>query len=74
VQNGRFFWNSGIFVWKASTILAAIERFLPDLHEGLKEIGRVLGTPKEDDVVKDVYKGLEPISIDHGVMERVPMS
>ncbi len=72
VQNGRFFWNSGIFVWKASTILAAIERFLPDLHEGLKEIGRVLGTPKEDDVVKDVYKGLEPISIDHGVMEKSP--
>ena len=72
VKNGFFFWNSGIFVWKASTVLAAIERYLPGLHEGLKEIGRVLGTSKEDDVVKEVYGSLEPISIDHGVMEKSP--
>lgn len=72
VKNGRFFWNSGIFVWKASTVLTAIERHLPDLHEGLKEIGRVLGTPKEGDLVKEVYGRLEPISIDHGVMEKSP--
>jgi len=65
-----FSWNSGMFVWKASTILKAIERFLPDLYRGLLQIREALGTDREEDVVGTIYAGLQSVSIDYGVMEK----
>ena len=70
LAQGGFSWNSGMFVWKASTILRAIERFLPDLHRGLMQIREAIGTDREEEVVADIYAGLQPISIDYGVMEK----
>jgi mannose-1-phosphate guanylyltransferase len=69
-QQGGFSWNSGMFVWKASAILKAIERFLPELHRGLVEIGDALGTDREEEVVGTIYSGLQSVSIDYGVMEK----
>jgi mannose-1-phosphate guanylyltransferase len=59
-----------MFVWKASTIMAAIESFLPDLHRGLLQIREAVGTDREEEVVAETYAGLRPISIDYGVMEK----
>ena len=70
IARGGFLWNSGMFVWKASTILAAIEAFLPDLHRGLLTIGGALGTDREEEVVGATYTALKPVSIDYGVMEK----
>ena len=70
LAQGGFSWNSGMFVWKASTILTAIERFLPDLHRGLLEIREALGTDREEEVVGAIYSGLQSVSIDYGVMEK----
>lgn len=70
LNRGGFLWNSGMFVWKASTILGAIKRFLPDLHEGLMQIGEALGTEREEQVVGDIYAELKGVSIDYGVMEK----
>ena len=70
LQSGNFFWNSGMFVWKASTILNEIERFLPDLYSGLMTIKSSLGKSSEARTLSTIYKGLAPISIDYGVMEK----
>jgi mannose-1-phosphate guanylyltransferase len=70
LAQGGFSWNSGMFVWKASTVLTAIERFLPDLHRGLLEIREALGTDREEEVVRTIYAGLQSVSIDYGVMEK----
>ena len=70
LQSGNFFWNSGMFVWKASTILNEIERFLPDLYSGLMTIKSSLGKSSEAKILSTIYKGLTPISIDYGVMEK----
>jgi mannose-1-phosphate guanylyltransferase len=59
-----------MFVWKASTILREIARFLPDLHVGLLQIREALGTEQEEEVVGTIYAGLKAVSIDHGVMEK----
>lgn len=69
LAQGGFSWNSGMFVWKASTIMTAIQRFLPDLHRGLLRIREALGTDREDETVGTVYAGLTAVSIDYGVME-----
>jgi mannose-1-phosphate guanylyltransferase len=70
VAQGSFSWNSGMFIWKASTILAAIERFLPDLHRGLLTIREAMGTEREAEVVAAVYARQKSVSIDYGVMEK----
>ena len=70
VKNGNFYWNSGMFIWKASTILKEIAHWLPDLYAGLMKINEALGTPDEAAIVPRVYKRLASISIDYGVMEK----
>ena len=70
LKKGRFFWNSGIFIWRVGAILEAIKKWLPDLYVGLSEIKSALGTKKEKEVIGRVYKGLTPVSIDYGVMEK----
>lgn len=59
-----------MFIWKASTILEEIARFLPDLYSGLMKIKKVLGTSREAVTIRSVYKKLTSISIDYGVMEK----
>ena len=70
VQNGKFYWNSGMFIWRASTILKSISRWLPDLYSGLTTINEAMGSPGEKAVIRRIYKNLAPISIDYGVMEK----
>lgn len=70
LKDGRFAWNSGMFVWKASTILSYFERLLPDIYACLGKIGEALGTPDEERVISEIYPGIPKISIDYGIMER----
>jgi mannose-1-phosphate guanylyltransferase len=70
LRRGGFLWNSGMFVWKTSSILAAIATWLPDLYQGLQEMGSALATESAARVVDRVYRTLRPISIDYGVMEK----
>jgi len=70
LEQESFYWNSGMFIWKASTILQAIATHLPDLHEGLLKIEAALGTDSYGTVLEDVYGETPSISIDYGVMEK----
>jgi len=70
LQEGGYYWNSGIFVWRASTILGALWQHLPALMEGLSPLKAALGTEAEGEVLRTVYPSLPKISIDYGVMER----
>jgi len=69
VESGRFYWNSGMFVWRADTVLAELATHLPQAHEGLSQIADAWGTPDQAKVLKDVYPELPKISIDYAVME-----
>ena len=66
-QAGSFYWNSGIFLWRASALLAELERHLPTLWEALRPLREVRGG---DPPLEEVFRGAPPISIDHGVLER----
>jgi len=70
LKEGRFFWNSGMFIWKASTILHMIERLIPDLYEGLLEIEKSIGTQHEQEVLSEIYRDVRSVSIDYGIMEK----
>ena len=71
VESGRFYWNSGTFVWRVEDILGAIERHMPKLHKGLVRISRALGDKGEAQVIAREYAQFDKISVDYGVMEKV---
>lgn len=70
INQGTFFWNSGIFIVKASRILREIAEYLPHNYELLRRIRSALGTDREALAINEAYEGMEAISIDYGVMER----
>jgi mannose-1-phosphate guanylyltransferase len=70
VREGNFLWNSGMFVWKVSTILGEIERHLPDLYKDLLTMDGAIGSSREEEIIDEVYRSVTPISIDYGVMEK----
>ncbi len=70
LADGGYAWNSGMFIWKASTILKKFEMLLPDVYECLVKIGEAMGTADEDKVIQEIYPNIPKISIDYGIMER----
>lgn len=72
LEQGGYSWNSGMFVWRASIILAAFKELMPELYAGLEEIraalkdGEKLG---ESAIISGIFSRLESISIDFGVLE-----
>ena len=70
VRQGNYYWNSGIFIWKIRALLQEIEKHAPALYKGLMEIQKNIGTDKETEVITQVFKRLESISIDYAVMEK----
>lgn len=70
VKSGEFLWNSGMFVWKASTILDNFKRFLPKVNNAIEEIGQAMGTIAEKETIDRIYPTIPSISIDYGIMER----
>ncbi|MEK6702180.1 MAG: mannose-1-phosphate guanylyltransferase [Planctomycetota bacterium] len=69
VASGAFNWNSGMFVWKASTFMDALKKFKPESHAGMVEIASAWGTPKQQETIARVYPTLPKISVDYAVME-----
>lgn len=69
LDSGEYLWNSGMFVWRADTILCELQQHLPASYDGLTEIGQAWGTSKAWDVVSRVYPQLPKKSIDFAVME-----
>jgi mannose-1-phosphate guanylyltransferase len=69
-SSGEYFWNSGIFVWKAATILAALHDRQPGLWAAVNRIVDAWPTTARNTVFKHEYEGLARISIDYAVMEQ----
>jgi mannose-1-phosphate guanylyltransferase len=72
LANGKYLWNSGMFIWKLATIRRLIAEFMPDLHQGLEIIGQALETPESNAILGREFAKFEKISIDYGIMERAP--
>lgn len=70
LREGGYFWNSGIFIWRASVILRAFEKLLPDIYECLTVIGDATGSGREKQILREVYPRIPKLSIDYGIMER----
>ena len=73
----QYLWNSGMFVWRAATLMDCIKRYQPDNYDGLMRIADAwitgdsdaTATEKRQHVLNDVYPNLKKISVDFAIME-----
>ena len=70
VDSGSYCWNSGMFVWKAKTILENIKEFLPAAVEPFRRIQADWDGPSQEGTLKEYFLKLPKISIDYAVMEK----
>jgi mannose-1-phosphate guanylyltransferase len=70
LASNDYVWNSGMFIFKPSVLLAEIARQLPAMHEGLLAIADAIGTDTEQEVLDAIFPTLEKVSIDYGIMEQ----
>ncbi len=69
LASGNFYWNSGIFVWKARTILDALARYEPAICDHLEMIQNHIGKPEFAEVFDREFTAIRGKSIDFAVME-----
>jgi len=67
--SGNFYWNSGIFVWKARTILEALAKFEPEMHARLQAIAATMQSDQFADTLQREFTAIQGKSIDYAVME-----
>jgi mannose-1-phosphate guanylyltransferase len=70
LKTGRFFWNSGMFVWTVSAILDQMARLTPAMYGELIKLKNFLGTPEWEGSLRNGYEAMENVSIDYAIMER----
>ena len=69
VQDGNYFWNSGMFIWRAERILKEFNIQMPDLNFKLKQIFDLFGNAIFDERFNEIWASIKPQTIDYGIME-----
>lgn len=68
IESGKYYWNSGMFIWKITSILKNYKEFLPEIYKYKEQIANSIRNGK--DVLQNIYKDVESISIDKGILEK----
>ncbi|MBR9921982.1 MAG: mannose-1-phosphate guanylyltransferase [Bacteroidetes bacterium] len=69
VASGEYLWNAGIFVWKAASILAAFEKYQPEIYSILSGGNAVYNSSEEQAFIDENYPKTPSISVDYAIME-----
>lgn len=70
LQDGNFYWNSGIFVWRASTILEQLKEHEPAMYRHIEAIAQAFDRPDFETIFEEQFAAIIGKSIDYAVMER----
>ncbi len=70
LSRGYYLWNSGMFVWRVDLVRKMIEKHIPQLACGLREIENALSTDQYSEVLENIYSKLPKVSVDYGIMEK----
>lgn len=69
LSSGDYYWNSGMFIWRADAILNEFESQLPEMRALLKDTSQDLYTDLHNAAINEFYFDCESVSIDYGIME-----
>lgn len=70
LADGRYVWNSSMFVWKVKIILEELQRHMPDVAQKIATIVDAAGTTQEQSVLDSLWPTMTALSIDYGVLEK----
>ena len=70
ISQKNFFWNSGLFVFRVSTIINALRIYAPEISEIFEGLLPIYGTDKEQETINQRFPECPSISIDYAVMEK----
>lgn len=70
IASGDFLWNAGIFVWQTKNIIAAFEKYLPEIHELFQGARKAMNNSTEEEAIELIYPLCMNISIDYGILEK----
>lgn len=70
LASGDYLWNAGIFIWKVSTVLKALEMHCPEVYTLFEKGAGVYNTPEEEEFIQIFYPQSPHLSIDHAIMEK----
>lgn len=70
ISTNEYLWNSGMFIWKLSTILNNMQKYMPDTYAGLIRIRDNLHTPEENEILEKEFRKFASESIDCGILEK----
>ena len=70
VESGEFYWNSGMFLWSAKSILDAFSRYAPEISAIFNAGEGSYATPRERDFIENSFPASPSISIDYAIMEK----
>ena len=69
LQRGNFYWNSGMFVWKAELILKEFMTQMPTLYKILDFLKKQIENNNFEEILKKQWAMIKPQTIDYGIME-----
>ncbi len=70
LEQGSFYWNSGMFIWRVDQIWEQFQMHLPQLKRILQWIHDAIGTEEETAVIQQLWPTINPETIDYGIMEK----
>ncbi len=71
LQDGSYYWNAGMFIWKTELLINALKKFLPEHASMAEKLGDTYGQENWPTLASQIFEPLEKISIDFGLMEKV---
>ena len=74
LQEGRYTWNSGMFMWSVKTIVNELRTYAPQIAEIMDRIALTMFEDNEQETVNDLFPTCEKISIDYAVMEKTQIA
>lgn len=70
VKSGKYYWNSGMFIWQVDEILLEFKKFMPDLAQTIDGIKPFIGENHKADEFVNAWSNIKPQTIDYGIMEK----
>jgi len=70
IASGDFLWNAGIFIWRIKDVLAAFEKYQPEMYELFAAEKEKFNTTDEKKAIDEIYPLCTNVSIDYALMEK----
>lgn len=71
IADGRYSWNSGMFIWPVQRVMAEFERHAPALYAELERLADAMGTAGYESLLSEIWPQIKRISVDYALMEHI---